>query len=247
MVKGGLTLFLLLGASAWAKPPAPLICVQKFYAARPVEKNALWYVTVPDGSKFLYDFGEQKPFDERLRVPDVQDMFGLRYSRGPIAPVSEPDQDPGRIRHAPLFDATYPMKDLQKAKFFEHPVTLQKRVLPALERVEARLKKAIAADARLAPFVKKLGASFAARDVAGTAVPSAHAYGIAIDLNPELSTYWRWQKPPEPVTWTNRLPQGIVDAFEAEGFIWGGRWYHYDTGHFEYRPELLDPACYEGK
>ena len=31
---------------------------------------------------------------------------------------------------------------------------------------------------------------------------------------------------------------------EAEGFIWGGRWYHYDTMHFEYRPELLDDACY---
>jgi hypothetical protein len=23
------------------------------------------------------------------------------------------------------------------------------------------------------------------------------------------------------------------------GFIWGGYWYHYDTMHFEYRPELL--------
>ena len=35
-----------------------------------------------------------------------------------------------------------------------------------------------------------------------------------------------------------------VDAFEAEGFIWGGRWYHFDTMHFEYRPELLDGSCY---
>ena len=39
--------------------------------------------------------------------------------------------------------------------------------------------------------------------------------------------------------WRNRFPQAIVDAFEAEGFIWGGRWYHYDTMHFEYRPELF--------
>ena len=30
-----------------------------------------------------------------------------------------------------------------------------------------------------------------------------------------------------------------VDAFEAEGFIWGGRWYHFDSLHFEYRPELI--------
>jgi hypothetical protein len=27
--------------------------------------------------------------------------------------------------------------------------------------------------------------------------------------------------------------------FEKHGFIWGGKWYHYDTMHFEYRPELL--------
>ncbi|MDP3291618.1 MAG: M15 family metallopeptidase, partial [Sulfuricurvum sp.] len=27
------------------------------------------------------------------------------------------------------------------------------------------------------------------------------------------------------------------------GFIWGGRWYHYDTMHFEYRPELLASSC----
>ena len=23
------------------------------------------------------------------------------------------------------------------------------------------------------------------------------------------------------------------------GFIWGGKWYHYDTMHFEFRPELV--------
>mgnify|MGYP002637708491 CR=1 FL=1 len=29
----------------------------------------------------------------------------------------------------------------------------------------------------------------------------------------------------------------------SNGFIWGGRWFHYDTMHFEYRPELLHPVC----
>ena len=43
--------------------------------------------------------------------------------------------------------------------------------------------------------------------------------------------------------WKNQIPQAIVDAFEAEGFAWGGRWYHYDTMHFEWRPELRDPRC----
>ena len=35
------------------------------------------------------------------------------------------------------------------------------------------------------------------------------------------------------------VPLPVVEAFEAEGFIWGGKWYHYDTMHFEYRPELM--------
>lgn len=40
----------------------------------------------------------------------------------------------------------------------------------------------------------------------------------------------------------NRIPADVVQAFERHGFIWGGRWYHYDTMHFEYRPELLARA-----
>jgi peptidoglycan L-alanyl-D-glutamate endopeptidase CwlK len=31
----------------------------------------------------------------------------------------------------------------------------------------------------------------------------------------------------------------IVRIFEKHGFVWGGKWYHYDTMHFEYRPEIV--------
>ncbi len=43
----------------------------------------------------------------------------------------------------------------------------------------------------------------------------------------------------ETPRWRNRIPVEIVRIFERHGFIWGGAWYHYDTMHFEYRPELL--------
>ena len=36
---------------------------------------------------------------------------------------------------------------------------------------------------------------------------------------------------------------GYAHIFERHGFIWGGKWHHYDTMHFEYRPELLHPRC----
>src|SRR5260370_39823973 len=40
----------------------------------------------------------------------------------------------------------------------------------------------------------------------------------------------------------NEIPWEIVHIFEKHGFIWGGKWYHYDTMHFEYRPEMIVPA-----
>jgi len=37
----------------------------------------------------------------------------------------------------------------------------------------------------------------------------------------------------------NQIPWPIILIFEKYGFIWGGKWHHYDTMHFEYRPELF--------
>jgi hypothetical protein len=74
-----------------------------------------------------------------------------------------------------------------------------------------------------------------------------HSFGIAIDfqLPPPLFDYWRWETKgkgdlcpyPEKVLQDEGLGQ-IVRIFEENGFIWGGKWRHYDTMHFEYRPEL---------
>ena len=74
------------------------------------------------------------------------------------------------------------------------------------------------------------------RPIAGTAQMSAHGYGIAIDLNVAYSDYWRWGG---TAKYRNRIPAAVVAAFERHGFVWGGKWYHYDTMHFEYRPELI--------
>ena len=91
------------------------------------------------------------------------------------------------------------------------------------------------------PYVRELGGTFHWRTIANTERLSPHAFGIAIDLNPARSAYFEWTP-----TWSGTYPMEIVEAFEKEGFIWGGRWAHFDTMHFEYRPELLDPSCYEG-
>ena len=72
---------------------------------------------------------------------------------------------------------------------------------------------------------------------------SAHSYGMTIDIGGNYKTYWLWAKPgakeTDNVPYKNKMPHEIVEIFEKHGFIWGGRWYHYDTMHFEYRPEIL--------
>ena len=60
--------------------------------------------------------------------------------------------------------------------------------------------------------------------------------------NVGLSDYWLDhldKANPKKIAYRNKIPMAIVEPFEKKGFIWGGRWYHYDTMHFEYRPELL--------
>ena len=65
------------------------------------------------------------------------------------------------------------------------------------------------------------------------------AVGTAIDINVERSDYWAWANRRGRIAYRNRIPNEIAAIFEAHGFIWGGKWYHFDTMHFEYRPELL--------
>lgn len=248
MVKGIGVVLLFVPLVAWPRepPPPPLACLQHYYGVRPVEQDGSWYGVLPGGDRVLYDYGEQRPFEERLRVPDLRDIFSLRYPRGPIRPVTDVDDDPGRIRHYPLLDAVYPPGQVARVKLFGQSVEVNRKIAPALERVARRLEKIAQSDKSILPFFHQLGQGYARRSISGTARESAHNYGIAIDLDPSLTNYWRWgRRASDPIVWKNRVPRAIVDAFEAEGFIWGGRWYHFDTGHFEYRPELLDARCYD--
>jgi hypothetical protein len=110
---------------------------------------------------------------------------------------------------------------------------------PPLGRVAARLEKELPEHPEWKAYLQDLGGTFNWRTVAGTSQLSAHSFGIAIDLNPAHGAYWRWSKfDPSDMSFRLRFPAGIVEAFEAEGFIWGGKWWAYDLMHFEYRPEF---------
>ena len=240
-------LFTLTAAVLVAKPPAPLACYARFYAVEVVEESGVWFARLPDAARIPYDDGKTKTLEERDQDPDLEDTFAMPYPQGAIGAVTDEDQDPGRIRVDAIFRATYGATEgavraaLVKVDFLGEKVRVHRRIVEPLAKVTRRLEALLAKEPKLKPFFTTLGGTFNFRNIAGTERLSMHSYGVAIDLNVARSAYWRWDKPPR---WKNKFPQSIVDAFEAEGFIWGGRWFHYDTMHFEYRPELVDRSCY---
>ena len=245
----GLLLLLANPDGGALSPPTELTCLARHYAVTPELAEGAWFARLPDGRRVPFDDGKHRNFDERLRAPDVKDIFAIPYRPGPIRPVMVENEDPGRVRVEAILFATYgpnPAGQQLRTRFLGLPVRVHRKIAPALARVAERLSRARRSDPTLAPFLTRLSGGFAARKIAGTDRTSAHAFGIAIDLDKAKSHYWRWN-PATPTRrgWRNQIPQAIVDAFEAEGFIWGGRWYHYDTMHFEYRPELFGPPCRE--
>lgn len=227
-------------------PPPGLACLSTWYAGRPNRRAGEWGWLAGDGTFLPWDDGRTKAGGARLDAPDVQDLYVPPYRAGAIEPVTVPDHDPGRVRPEALFAATYTSAGrvaLSPVSFAGATMQVHRRAAPAFERVARRIDALLQKDASLRPFVTGIGGSFANRPIAGTSRTSAHAWGIAIDLNVSRSDYWRWRKKGTPIRWRNRIPASIVEAFEAEGFVWGGRWYHFDTMHFEWRPELFDPAC----
>jgi hypothetical protein len=130
-------------------------------------------------------------------------------------------------------------------------VRVHELVAGPLEEVNLKLDALASTDPGIALFVKGLNglAGYNWREIAGTRSRSYHSYGIAIDLAPKSfggrHTYWRWALPqteefyaiPYEQRWM--VPQQIVNTFEEQGFVWGGKWLFFDTMHFEYRPEIL--------
>lgn len=235
---------LLLGREAVADelPPA-LRCLGRYYGVSGVARGGSFFAVLPDGRTLQFDDGKTKSPEQRLNAPDLKDVFAQRYPTGPIYEVTTPDFDPGRVRVDALFQARYgdPAQhvDVVPLSMFGVRLRVHRLAVPAFTRVRARLEALVAKEPALRGFLSGLGGTFVVRNIAGTNRRSAHSYGVSIDINVQRSDYWRWQRPAAPLRWRNQIPQAIVDAFEAEGFIWGGRWYHYDTMHFEYRPELL--------
>jgi D-alanyl-D-alanine carboxypeptidase len=209
-----------------------------------------------DGTRMPLDDGRGPKSPETLLASaDIKDMLRMPYGAGPMTATPARHADPGRARNAAFFNKIYgdctvggvaaklvdvawlPKKSGQKLKF--SPVN------GAAEKLAAVSRELDALPASFDRFLIPSAGTYVCRTIAGTTRVSAHGHGIAIDIAMAGTDYWRWAKEKTTSTavgdipYRNRVPAEIIEIFEKHGFIWGGKWYHYDTMHFEYRPELL--------
>ena len=198
-------------------------------------------------TKVLIDDGAKKSFDQKLADADIKDMLSQIYPVVGCGTGHAIDFDPGRIRNEAFFKTIYGATQSEVAAKLV-PVDWYGQTL--------MVNKALGVDKHLAAVAKDLApklsslrtylmpsaGTFNWRPIAGTSRLSTHSYGIAIDISTAKSDYWRWAKgaPKTIGAPVHKVPEEVIAAFEKHGFIWGGNWYHYDTMHFEYRPELID-------
>lgn len=199
------------------------------------------------GEKLLYDDFKKKSTQELLDFPDIEDQLKYPYNQG--AEIN--NTDAGRIRNEMFFKTLYGNNKSEVVKnlksFIWCPKLVNKQVqfntrngaYDALKRVSSELDK----HAEWTKYLSNISGTFNWRFISGTKRLSAHSFGITIDINTKYSNYWQWDlgssNEKAHIKYKNQIPLELVAIFEKNGFIWGGRWKHYDTMHFEYRPELL--------
>jgi len=228
------------------------IGLKKLIAAYPEQKlsatknSLIW----PDGSEMTYeDTVSTKSYEELLNSPDLEDQLSMPYLEGVDYETPTRNQDPGRIRFEPFFFKMYGAtkeevrKNLVAIDFLG--AKLQVTKINGIDKKLTQVAEELAKYPELKKYLENVGGTFNWRKIAGTDRISMHSFGMTIDINIKYSNYWRWavadktEDGKRPIIYKNRIPLEIVKIFEDNGFIWGGKWYHYDTMHFEYRPELL--------
>lgn len=140
----------------------------------------------------------------------------------------------------------------RSATFLGHRMFLNDVAIEPLAAVERDVLAAAALDDAVADWIDDLTVtySFLSRGIAGSSTRSFHSWGMAVDLVPRSyegrHVYWRWsrvfdregwQRIPVEERWSP--PRTVIESFERHGFVWGGKWSHFDAIHFEYRPEIV--------
>jgi hypothetical protein len=237
-----LALFLLSAGGSWAATPDDLVRAYPEALSDFDGTDLIWR----DGTRM--PVGTVQPGRREDEAPSIADQLAAHYPAG--AALLTPQDDPGRARNQAFFDKMYgdcragtvapklvQVVWLPRSWGHRISITAVNGIDRALDAVSRELDALPAEDKK---YLYPLGGTYKCRSVAGTGQTSMHSWGAAIDINTAYSDYWRWSRAgADGPLYRNRIPAEIVAAFERHGFIWGGNWAHFDTMHFEYRPELL--------
>lgn len=212
------------------------------------------YIILKSGKKLLYDDMKVKSQEGRLAYPDLQDMLEQPYPITYRKELMKEGQDPGRARVYGLLNEVY---GSSREKIESNLTTVStggarlrfNKCNGAAEALSKAMKElsALAGGRRdIAATLYPCNGTYNYRLIAGTNRLSSHSYGTAVDLAYNKRDYWRWTSREEGQKRLESYPSEIVEVFERNNFIWGGKWSHFDIMHFEYRPELLMKARYFG-
>ncbi|MFC2603893.1 MAG: M15 family metallopeptidase, partial [Treponema sp.] len=141
---------------------------------------------------------------------------------------------------------------IKSVSFLGKSTNAHERIFDQLARVENKIRELAKTDSDVKDFVDTLTqvSSYNWREIRDRGSRSFHSYGIAVDVLPrgwgQKNIYWAWRRDIDPDGWMMlpldkrwMPPLKVIQAFESEGFIWGGKWPIWDNMHFEYRPELI--------
>lgn len=243
------TFFILSGVLAFASPQCYLASYPDLIAS--ADENQ---ITLKSGEKFPYRTDTPKHnWNEMIDNADLATQLSQSYDAGGFETPPAYLHSPGRLRYQPFFQALYgkDKKSIEKKLVTIAWPTLKGSTKLQVSKVDGVDKKLYAIGQEIAALPKsdriwaEGATTYCYRVIKDTDRLSMHSFGIAIDLAPDTTQYWKDEASSETakIGYKNTMPLSIVRIFEKHGFIWGGRWYHYDTMHFEYRPELLNPSC----
>lgn len=208
------------------------------------------YLVMKSGRKLLYDDKREKSSSEKLSNPDLQDMLEQVYPLVPVKSVLEKNSDPGRCRVYGLLSEVYgsSKKDIESKlttlNLGYYQFNSSNKAAESLKAVMKELIPLAKTNPHIGSCVFPCSGTYNYRLIAGTNQLSPHSYGIAIDLAVNKKDYWKWSSRAEGDKRLSTYPNELVEIFEKNNFIWGGKWGHFDIMHFEYRPEIILKARY---
>jgi hypothetical protein len=212
-------------------------------------------VFTASGNAIHFQDGRMLGEDHLDRAEDYQPFF-FPYSLGPLDTPPAPEDGPGQSTD--VLEAFFGRREgeirlhCESYTFLGRKLFVNSLLIDPLRGVEVDIRAAAKADPAVREWMDglKVAYSFMDKGIAGSATRSYHAWGLAVDLVPRSyggkHVYWRWSRVFDREGWSNiplsrrwSPPPAVVEAFEAHGFLWGGKWAHFDQIHFEYRPEIL--------